>query len=166
MVNSQKEFEDQVKETYRSLKLFLRYLGVNQGEVADVAHEVYIKALKAYKDSYNDSRSFKNWLFAIAKNTLIDQKRNRNALKNTVSIDFSTTYVSSFTEVIQSQFAMKELVGILEEKDQMIVEFRFFQDLPFKEIASLMDMSEGAVKMRTGRILNKLREKIEQGKDS
>jgi RNA polymerase sigma-70 factor (ECF subfamily) len=48
----------------------------------------------------------------------------------------------------------------LAPEEQVLVELRFFQDLPFKEIADLMEMSEGAVKMRSVRLLQKLREKL------
>ncbi len=156
-----KEFEDQVKETYRSLKLFLQYLGVSRVEVPDMAHEVYIKAQKAFESSYDSSKPFKTWLFAIAKNTLIDTKRNRETKKNTMTIEVSSTFVNSFDNEIQSQLEIKQTLSSLSSEEQLLVELRFFQDLPFKEVAELMELSEGAVKMRTGRVLQKLREKLE-----
>lgn len=161
-MKNQKEFSEQVEETYRSLKFFLFYLGVRADDVPDTAHEVYIKALKAYKSSYTETKLFKTWLFAIAKNTIIDKKRHLATQKNTVSVIPDSTYVESFAEEIQAQVAMKEVISSLGNQDQLIVEFRFFQDLPYKEIANLLDLSEGAVKMRIGRILQKLKEKMEK----
>ncbi len=160
-MENQREFEEQVKATYRSLKLFLQFLGISRVEVPDLAHEVYIKALKAFKVSYDPTKSFKTWLFAIAKNTIIDWKRNKETKKNTVLIDVASTFVSRFDTEFQSQLEMKQTLSTLEPEDQLLIELRFFQDLPFKEIAELMDMSEGAVKMRSVRLLQKLLEKLE-----
>lgn len=155
-----KDFEEQVKATYRSLKLFLQYLGVPKADVPDLAQEVYIKALKAFKVSYDPARPFKTWLFAIAKNTLIDWKRNKETKKNTIVFDIAATFVSRFDNEFQSQMEIREMLESLAPEEQVLVELRFFQDLPFKEIADLMEMSEGAVKMRSVRLLQKLREKL------
>jgi RNA polymerase sigma factor (sigma-70 family) len=100
-VENLKDFEEQVKATYRSLKLFLQYLGVPKADVPDLAQEVYIKALKAFKVSYDPARPFKTWLFAIAKNTLIDWKRNKETKKNTIVLilpqPLSVVLITSFS---------------------------------------------------------------------
>lgn len=156
-----REFEQQVESTYRSLKLFLQYLGLARIEIPDMAHDIYIKALRAYKSSYDPTRPFKTWLFAIAKNTLKDWRRNQVTKKNTVLVDVSSTFITGFDKEFQAQMEIKETLSALSPEDQLLIELRFFQDLPFKEVAELMEMSEGAVKMRTGRILQKLRERLE-----
>ena len=160
-MNQSSNFEEQVKETYRSLKLFLRYLGLSENEIPDLAQEVYIKAYKAYEKSYNREKSFKTWLFAIAKNTLIDWKRRQNAKKNTVDHNMTEKFINGFDSWLDTKLEIKQTLAQLSPRDQLIIELRFFQDLPFKDLAKLLETSEGAIKMRTMRIIQKLRKKME-----
>ena len=62
-MSNEKEFSQLIEETYRSLSFFLRYLGLPEPEVDDMAQEVYIKAYRAL-DRYDEGRSFKSWLFS------------------------------------------------------------------------------------------------------
>ncbi len=70
-MNNEIDFSQLIEETYRALCYFLRYLGLPEAEVEDMAQEVYIKAHRAL-DRYDPGRPFKAWLFSIAKNAFID----------------------------------------------------------------------------------------------
>ncbi|GAB4280418.1 MAG: RNA polymerase sigma factor [Candidatus Rifleibacteriota bacterium] len=161
------EFSKLVEETYRSLSFFLRYLGLPESEVDDLAQDVYLKAYKAI-ERYDSTRPFKSWLFSIAKNSFIDWTRKQKTQKKFLEQNFVRDYCETFEDSSNSRSDVRKLVEKLSAEEQILVELRFFQDLQFKEIAELTGLSVGAVKMRMVRILDKLKDstkKVEYGQN-
>jgi len=48
----------------------------------------------------------------------------------------------------------------LREKEIEILELRFFEQRPFKEIATILDITESNAKVRTYRVLERLKKRI------
>jgi len=62
-----------------------------------------------------------------------------------------------------SELHRKNLVKVLdtlEEKDLQLIEMRFFEQRPFKEIADVLGMTESNAKVKTYRILERLKTKL------
>lgn len=156
-MNNDKEFSQLIEETYRSLGFFLRYLGLPSDDVDDLAQDVYVKAYKAF-ERFEPGRSFKSWLFSIAKNTYIDWTRRQKTQRKFMEENFCLDYTETFEHSSNSRLVVRELLDRLSAEEQILVELRFFQDLQFKEVAELTGLSLGAVKMRMMRILDKMRE--------
>ena len=53
-----------------------------------------------------------------------------------------------------------KVLDTLEEKDLQLIEMRFFEQKPFKEIAEILDMTESNAKVKTYRILERLKTKL------
>ena len=63
-------------------------------------------------------------------------------------------------ELIECGFSTRQIHGLLqhlEEEDVQVLEMRFFEKRPFKEIAEIRDSNESAVKMKVYRLLGKLK---------
>lgn len=155
-LNNDKQFESLLKETYRALGFFLRYLGLPVDETEDMVQEVYIKAYNAF-DRYESTRPFKSWLFSIAKNTFIDYTRRKKVQRKLLESSFKSDFCDSFADDSDKRIQIKEMLSALSCEEQIIIELRFFQDLPFKEIASLTGLTSAAVRMRVFRIMQKLK---------
>lgn len=160
-MNTEKDFSLLIEETYRSLSFFLRYLGLPEADVDDMAQEVYLKAYKAL-DRYDSSRSFKSWLFSIAKNSFIDWTRRQKTQRRFLEQNFIREYCDTFEDDANNRSDMRELISKLSAEEQILVELRFFQDLQFKEIAELTGLTVGAVKMRVMRILERMKAGIKR----
>jgi len=155
-VNNDKEFSRLIEETYRSLCFFLRYLGLPESDVDDIAQESYLKAYKAF-DTYESSRSFKSWIFSIAKNTFIDWTRRQKTQKRFLEANFCRDYCETFEDDSNNRTQVRAILEKLSPEDQVLIELRFFQDLPFNEIAELTGLSVGAIKMRVMRVLERIK---------
>ncbi len=155
-MNQDQEFSRLIEETYRSLSFFLRYLGVPESEVDDLAQEAYLKAYKAF-DKFESGRSFKSWLFSIAKNSFIDWTRRQKTQKKYLEASFTRDFSDTFEDDANNRSQIKDILEKLNSEEQILIELRFFQDLPFNEIAELTGNSVGAIKMRVMRILDKIR---------
>lgn len=155
-MNRDKEFSQLLEGTYRALGFFLRYLGLPEAEVDDMAQEVYLKAYNAF-ERYDSDRSFKSWLFSIAKNAFIDWTRRQKTQRRFMQMNFSKDFCDSFEDSSNTRSQVKEILTKLSTEEQILIELRFFQDLPFNDISELTGLSPGAVKMRMMRILDKIK---------
>lgn len=155
-MGNNEEFARLLQETYRALGFFLRYLGLPAVEAEDMVQEVYIKAYKAF-DRYESQKPFKSWLFSIAKNTFIDYTRRKKTQKKVFESAFCRDYCDSFEDDFDRRVQIKKQISTLSPEEQILIELRFFQDLPFKEVAELTGLTNGAVRMRVMRIIKKLR---------
>lgn len=155
-MNNDKEFSRLIEETYRSLGFFLRYLGLPESDVDDMAQEAYLKAFKAF-DKFESGRSFKSWLFSIAKNTFIDWTRRQKTQRKFMEMNFCQDYCDTFEDDSNNRTQIRSILEKLTPEEQVLVELRFFQDLPFNDIADLTGLTVGAIKMRVMRILDKIK---------
>ena len=103
---------------------------------------------------------FGAWLHRIASNEVKKHYRNKGIRKVFSLEESQVKELISAEEEDDLEGKLRQLVDFLKELDEeelMVVELRFFEEKGFKEIAYILDMKESAVKMRTYRTLDKLR---------
>ena len=62
---------------------------------------------------------------------------------------------------LEVQEKLIEMINELEQVQQDLIELRFFEGMSFKEIAAIYNITEATAKMRTYRILERIRNKWE-----
>jgi len=103
---------------------------------------------------------FASWLYRIAKSEVYTAFRKEQA-KRTVNMD--TAGLGDIVEDMEEDKygpyieVLKESVTELEEEDMQFVEMRFFEKRAFKEIAEIFGITENNAKVKTYRILEKLK---------
>ncbi len=134
---------------------------IDDKEVAhDVTSQVFLKAMQnLYKYEFKGV-PFASWLYRIAKSEVYTVLRKQQ-VQRTVNID-SVGMGEMVTEMEEDAYAewmpvLSEAVAELEEEDLQMVEMRFFEKRPFKEIADILEITENNAKVRTYRILEKLK---------
>jgi RNA polymerase sigma-70 factor (ECF subfamily) len=124
-------------------------------DVADALQETILKAYKSIS-TLREPAYFKTWIFRILINecnTLLS-KRNRNV----AVADFPDVGASSQS---YEQVELREAVDQLEPQQRIVIVLHYFQDLPLKQIADMLDLSEGAVKTRLYRARNSLLQELQ-----
>ncbi len=143
-----------------------RYIG-NAKEAEDLTQEIFLKIWKGLK-KFNSQKSFKTWLFSIARNVCIDYLRRKktpvfSALENDDSENFSDKIIdesSSIVEKINKQELRREMnkyLMQLSEVNRSVLILHYNQQLAFREIAKMLDESLDTVKSRHRRALIYLR---------
>lgn len=61
------------------------------------------------------------------------------------------------TEIEDLHAKLPHILERLEEDELLIIELRFFEKRPFKEIADILEITENYAKVRTYRILEKMK---------
>ncbi|MCA0430980.1 MAG: sigma-70 family RNA polymerase sigma factor [Bacteroidetes bacterium] len=133
----------------------------------DVTSQVFLKALSNLQNYQFKGVPFASWLYRIAYNEMmlvyrnLKDKRAVNADIGDLKFICDETNEPFFEEYIP---VIKKLITELDEEDLMLVEMRFFEKRPFKEIAEILNTTEGNAKVKMFRVIEKLKVKIKKYK--
>lgn len=136
-------------------KLFSYILFVvhDQDLANDIFQETFVKVItKLQERKYVDSGKFSAWIMRIAHNVIMDwyrDNRAQNIVEATEDNDLSNINTNSCLEFnIEDRFVneqvlkdVKKMMNLLPPTQREIVFMRFYQDMPFKEIAETTGVS-------------------------
>ncbi|MDD5686676.1 MAG: RNA polymerase sigma factor [Elusimicrobia bacterium] len=156
----------------RVFNIAYRFLG-NYQEAEDTAQEIFIKIYNA-KDTYKSKAKFTTWFYTICKNTCLNKLRKKRL--KTVSIDSDTELKNdTVTNQINDSKTPTPLDSMLNNEQVMIVKKAIdslppnqkmtvilcrYDQLPYEDIAKIMDCSVKAVKSLLHRAKINLKENL------
>lgn len=129
----------------------------------DICSQVFLKAMQKLHKYEFKGVPFSAWLYRIASNEVAQHFRNTKKLR---VVNVEDTHISDFVEEIdfdafgEYRTAMIEVLNDLKPKDLELIEMRFFEKRAFKEIAAITGLTESNAKVRTYRILERLKKRI------
>ena len=151
----------------------------NRDVATEMAQETFLRAFR-YIKKYDSRRKFSTWIYSIAKNICIDEKRKMDRSRS-VSIDdvnpssFSPSHPrqhhmdpSQITLQLEDRMHLEEALTHLPEKYRAAIILCYFQELPYQEVADILGLSLNLVKVRIFRAKKQLLEilKEKQGEES
>lgn len=121
----------------------------NRADAEDIAGETFLKALKSL-DSYQERGTpMQAWLFRIAKNLITDHFR-RAQRKPTVPIgDFDTAGDDDPAGDVERKLEMERVNAAmtrLTPDQQEVLRMRFYAGMNTREVAEVLQKSDGAVR--------------------
>jgi RNA polymerase sigma-70 factor (ECF subfamily) len=155
----------------------LIYLKVKDKALADdLFQETFVKIINTLKlGSYNEEGKFLPWAMRIAHNLVIDHFRRSNKVRmisesSSQRDDFNIfSVLSCETKNVQEQITydelenqMVDLIEYLPKSQKDILKMRIFQDLSFKDIAEMEDISINTALGRMRYALINMRKLIEK----
>lgn len=163
MVNESDFIEQLISETDRDkafnklidlyqVRLYwhIRKLVITHENADDVLQNTFIRVYKGIS-KFSRQSSLYTWMYKIAYNESIRfLEQNKN--KHSISIeDVSTKYLNSlledtFFEADVLQLKLQTVVSELNYKQRQIFNMKYYDDLKFHEIASILEMKEGTIK--------------------
>jgi len=154
-------FEEVYLETYEIINSFIAKR-VGSSDSYDLTQEVFLRAL----ESRINPNNVKGYLFKIARNVLVDYFKR---VKKDFSINEALAQGEPFyyyeDECLgdgDPEYDLQDLIRGLSKEEQTILELRFVYDLRLKDIAEVLSKNEGSIRVKLGRILKKLRSKLEK----
>src|SRR5690606_17766391 len=126
----------------------IRRLVVNHDDADDLVQETFIKVWKNLHNFRSDSQLY-TWLYRIATNECITFL-NRKKLKNNISLDDSpdlsnTLAEGSYFNGDKAQLKLQQALLTLPEKQRLVFNMKYFDDLKYEEISQLLGTSVGAL---------------------
>lgn len=160
---------DYIKGDEKSLEILIKkYLGSiygfiykrvgNAQDAEDITQETFVKTWKNLK-KFDSKKSFKAWIFSIAKNTCIDFLRRKKAL----------AYLETQKEIGENDRNLRQIdivqllssaTGRLVPEYQAVLSYYHRDGLNFREISEKTGDSINTVKSRYRRAIIKLRKGI------
>ena len=148
---------------YESIFRYIYKRTTDESLSADICSQVFMKAMKKIEGYSYQGVPFSAWLFRIASNEVAQHYRSTQKHR-VVSVEDAN--LSNMMEEIKegdSENHRQLLLTALEElrpKDLEVIEMRFFEKRPFAEIANILDITESNAKVRTYRVLERLKKII------
>jgi RNA polymerase sigma-70 factor (ECF subfamily) len=139
----------------------------DRSRAEDVLQETWLKVVRG-ATTYRPQTSFRNWLYAVARNLCIDSARrmeHRDAapLEDVRAQRFpdggpSPDQVAHGQEV---RVRLEQALDALPEEQREVFVLREYCGVGFKEIATITQATEGTVKSRMRYALETLRKRLE-----
>ncbi|MDC1106843.1 sigma-70 family RNA polymerase sigma factor [Prolixibacteraceae bacterium] len=132
------------------LYYFARKMVVSHDDANDVLQESFLKAWKGI-DRYRGDALLYTWLYRIVVNesiSLIEKRKKQVQMLNQESIDFRVSQLKTdpYFDGNEIERKLHEAVLSLPEKQQMVFNMKYFDELKYEQISEILDTSVGALK--------------------
>lgn len=161
-------FEQLVQKYLSHLYNFVFQFTHDQHITEDLVQETFIKAWKHMK-RFDQKRSFKTWIFTIAKNTTFDYFKKRKSIpfssfvdeegKSTLEIVDEDTLLPD--EIVEKAEKVEDLERALEKVPELyraLLVLAYREDFSLKEIAHILGEPYNTIKSRHQRAIKLLKE--------
>lgn len=171
---------NELMKLYRDPLYFMLLEKVGDQELAkDLTIEALGKAFKKLH-MYTPSYTFSTWLFTVARNNCIDYLR-KNKIKTTSidqftidndgkknKIDIQSNELNPEGVLIRKQkiAILRQVVDKLKPKYRELVKLRYFKEMSYEEISTLLQVPIGTVKAQLYRSREQLFQIVSGSKDS
>jgi RNA polymerase sigma-70 factor, ECF subfamily len=139
---------------------FVYFKTLNKELAEDLTSQVFLKVLKNIKHFKSDN--FAAWLYTITRYTIIDYYRSNKDTKN-IDDCWDLADPVNLTDSVNDNLQLEKIrqaMKFLSASDRELLIMRLWLDLPFKEIANILNKKEGTVKVSFGRVINRLRQNV------
>lgn len=163
-------FSSLVRLYQNQLFSFLYKLTHSREETEDLLQEVFIRVYN-YLYKYNNTYSFSTWIYRITYNTYNTAYKKKKSQPVSYSIDDIPQKLFSLEGCPEKSFETKEqyltimnLIDSLNSEQKTVFLLRHVKDFSFKEISTIMDVSQEASRMKYHRAKKTLARNLEMNK--
>jgi RNA polymerase sigma-70 factor, ECF subfamily len=146
---------------FKRIFLFVLHRVADKALASDLTSQVFLKALTHLKTYKFRGLPLSAWLFRIALNECNDYFRKNSRYRIVTIEDENVEHLfEELTEDSRLEDLRARLPSILQmltEEELQIIEMRFFEQRPFKEVADIVGISENYAKVKVYRILEKMK---------
>jgi len=166
-VTKESAFTAILKKYQEKLYWHIRRMVVDHDDANDVLQNMFIKVWKGLENFREDSQLY-TWLYRIATNeclTFLEQQKKRsstslsdleNGLENKLKAD--TNFDANRLE-----WKLQLAIQKLPEKQRVVFNLRYYDEMPYEEMSRVLETSEGALKASYHHAAKKIEEFILNG---
>lgn len=161
-----KHFRVLYEANYEAIFRFLYRKTNDEALATDLTAQTFVKALTNIHKFEYKGFPFSAWLYKIASNEFLKYYRKHKKMPVYSLEEETARKLTNFSDEQADErqeeriFQLKKALETLKPKDMQMIELRFFEDKSFKEISFILETTESAAKMRTYRILEKIKESV------
>ena len=153
-----------VKDYSERLYLHIRRFVYSHDDANDLTQEVFIKVWAALPSFRGDAQLF-TWLYRIATNEALNFLRKQK-LRTIFSLDSSESILvrkleqDAYFNGDKLQTELQKAIIKLPEKQRIVFNLRYFDEMKYEDIAEITGTSVGALKASYHHAYNKIKETI------
>jgi len=125
----------------------------------DLVQTVFERILK-YRQSYVSSMSFRSWIYQIARNAKTDHYKSQQRVSDFVQpddLEIATASIEKSMAQAEDLQQLEQAMKQLPDQQREILVMTRFQKMRYRDVADILQCSEGAVKVKVHRALKQLR---------
>lgn len=131
-------------------------------DAEDIVQEVFLSCYK-YRDKFDETKCGEHaWLYILAKNRLKNYYRDKKPVvsldEQMVEPEVEIDYAKQVVDTITCRELTAKALQQLDPRSQKIIVLRFFQGKSHEEIADMMGLSTGNVRVIQSRALKVMEE--------
>ena len=151
---------------YRQIFVFVFRRTCDEDVAGDLVSDAFLKAMVALPKYESKGLPFSAWLFRIALNE-VNMYYRKTSRERIVSIDQTNigdmiAEAGGEKESEENRQLVMKLLGTLSPEDMQFMELRFFEKRAFAEIGEILGLTENNAKVRTYRIIDKLKKVLDK----
>jgi len=152
-------------DTYKErLYWHIRKIVISHDDSDDVLQNTFIKVFKNLNNFKGDSQLY-TWMYRIATNeslSYLKSKSIRSRLNNENMHQQMVDRLQAdvYFEGNDIQLKLQKAIAQLPEKQKLVFNMRYFDEIKFKDMAKILDTSEGALKASYHIAVKKIQKKL------
>ena len=146
----EKAFKKLVSEYKERLYWHIRKLVLDHDDAHDVIQNTFIK-IHLNIDNFRETSSLYTWMYRIATNeslNFINSKAKKIGLQNQEWIEAKADGLTadSYFDGNDAAHNLQKMIARLPEKQRIVFNMRYFDNMSYKDISEVLDTSVGALK--------------------
>ncbi|SDP62219.1 RNA polymerase sigma-70 factor, ECF subfamily [Mucilaginibacter sp. OK268] len=139
-----------LKKYQQKIYWHIRRMVVDHDDADDLVQDVFIKVWKNLLGFRNDAQLY-TWMYRIASNeciTFLNKKKQKNNIPlDDVAYELADSLAdSSYFNGDQAQRKLQEALLTLPEKQRLVFNMKYYDDMKYEEISAVLGTSVGALK--------------------
>ncbi len=153
-----------IKKYQEKLYWHIRRMVVDHEDANDVLQNVFIRVWKGLENFRQDSQLY-TWLYRIATNeclTFLEQQKKRASISLNDDESGLIEKIKADQHFDANKLEWKLQLGIqqLPEKQRIVFQLRYYDEMPYEEMSRVLDTSEGALKASYHHAVKKIEDYI------
>ncbi len=146
----EKAFKRLVSEYKERLYWHIRKLVLDHDDAHDVIQNTFIK-IHLNIDNFRETSSLYTWMYRIATNeslNFINSKAKKMGIQNQEWIEAKADGLTadSYFDGNDAAHNLQKMIARLPEKQRIVFNMRYFDNMSYKDISEVLDTSVGALK--------------------
>ena len=153
-----------VKKYQEKLYWHIRRMVISHDDANDVLQNVFIRVWKGLENFREDSQLY-TWLYKIGTNeclTFLEQQKRKQAVSfDKVELELSNKIkADGHFDANKLEWKLQLAIQHLPEKQRIVFNLRYFDEMPYEEMSRVLETSEGALKASYHHAVKKIEEFI------
>jgi RNA polymerase sigma-70 factor (ECF subfamily) len=154
---------------YEQIFRFIYQRTADEDLCADLCAQTFIKAMQNLSKYSYKGVPFSAWLYTIASNEIKQYFRKSNKSRVvTLEDNYVNTIKDEMDDKVELEINIVRLEKVLKKlkpDEIQMIELRFFEKRPFKEVGDILGMTENNAKVKVHRIILKLKDLFKELSD-